>query len=249
MPGIPSTLQILLQERFQKVMQFFVHLGAVIHRVADLVFDDVAKAAAEPVNGYFDRAFVQVEVSCRIGLRNVLRVAGQPGFERFELVGLPCGLVFLRKSGEGAVEKGESPFAVEQALETGCVEVRQLQAGRSVGAGIDCLKGLAGAAFQAMSVIAHVGEEMFRRAEQKGSEPAPLRINVVDTPACQETGEELLCEITRGIFVRGIPPDEGKYRSVIGSAQLAQRGFCIGRIAARLQHSCPLRGDESFRAR
>jgi hypothetical protein len=39
------------QQRFQKVMQLCVHLGAIIHCLANLVFDDFTKAATEAVNG------------------------------------------------------------------------------------------------------------------------------------------------------------------------------------------------------
>src|SRR5437899_1967421 len=80
-------------------MQFFLHLGAVIHRLAYFIFDDFAKAAAESVNGHFDRAFVQVELAGGLGLRNVFGVAGQPGFERFELVliEMKCSYLFLRR--------------------------------------------------------------------------------------------------------------------------------------------------------
>ncbi len=202
-------------------MQFFVHLGAVIHGLAYFIFDHFPKAAAESVNGHFDRAFVQAKLAGGLGMRNVFVVAGQPGFERFELVGLPGGFVFRGENGEGAGEKRESPSAVEQALGTRGVGVWQLQAGRGVSPVIDCLRWLSGAAFQTLDMIAHVGEEMFHRAEQKGAEPAPLRINVVNAPARQETGEELLREIARGIFVRGIPPDEGKNWSIICRAQLA----------------------------
>src|SRR5438874_13615389 len=94
LPRAMSWWLSLLQKCLQKVMQFFVHLGAVIHCLAYFIFDDFTKAAAEPVNSHLDRAFVQVELAGGIGLRNVFVVAGQPGFERFELVGLPDGLVF-----------------------------------------------------------------------------------------------------------------------------------------------------------
>ena len=73
-------------------MQLRVHLGAITHGLANLVLDDFTKAAAEAVNGDLDRAFVQAEPGGGLGLGNVLGVAGQPGLERFEMVGLSGGL-------------------------------------------------------------------------------------------------------------------------------------------------------------
>ena len=51
-----------------------------------------------------------------------------------------------------------------------------------------------------MRVVAHVGQEMFHRAEQKRTEPAPLRFDTIDTLPGQQTREEFLGQIAGRIF-------------------------------------------------
>ena len=73
--------KLFLAQRFQKVPQFFVHLGAIAHRPGDFALDHVAEMAAETVDGDLHRAFGQAELVGRVGLREVFRIAGEPRFE------------------------------------------------------------------------------------------------------------------------------------------------------------------------
>jgi hypothetical protein len=57
-------------------MQLRVHLRAITHRLANLVLDDLAKAAAEAVNGDLHRTLVHAEPGGDLGLGDVLGVAG-----------------------------------------------------------------------------------------------------------------------------------------------------------------------------
>src|ERR1043166_8528701 len=95
------------------------------------------------------------------------------------MTGFPGRLLFLGQRCEGSVQQRERPFAVELALGTGRVGVRQLEAGRGVSARLDGLERLAAATLQSLGVVARVGEEMFHRAEQKGAETASLRVQGV----------------------------------------------------------------------
>src|SRR5437879_12438721 len=113
-------------------MQFFVHVRAVTYRLAYFAFDDFTKAPAQPVDGYLYCAFIQTELLAGVGLGNSFGVAGQPGFERVELVRLPRGLVVLSDGGKSPIKERERPFAIELAVGTGGVRVSKLQAGRGV---------------------------------------------------------------------------------------------------------------------
>jgi len=193
-------------------------LGGITHRLANLALDDLTKAATEAVNGDLDGAFVHAEPGGGLGLGNVLGVAAEPGLERFKLVRLSGSRVFLSQRSEGAVQQRQGPFAVELAVGTRRIRVGQLQAGRRVSPRLERFHGLAGAAFQAMGVVAHIGLKMLHRAEQKGAEPAPLRVHGRDALPGEQAGEKFLREVAGGVFVRRGAPDKREDRRVIGSA-------------------------------
>src|ERR1051325_10887709 len=126
------------------------------------------------------------------------------------MTGFTGRLLFLGHRCEGSVQQRERPFAVELALGTRRFGVRQLEAGGGVSARLDGLERLASAALQTLGTVARVGEEMFHRAQQKGAETAPLRVQCVQAGPGEEAGEEFLREVAGGVFVRRVASDESE---------------------------------------
>src|ERR1019366_7138113 len=96
-------------------------------------------------------------------------------------------------------------------------------------------------------MIAHVGQEMFHRAQQEVAETPALRVHRVQPLPGEQAGEELLGEVARRFFVWRVATHEGKYRRVVGTAQFRQGRLCFRRVTARLQHPRPLRRGEDGR--
>src|ERR1039458_3002878 len=93
-------------------------------------------------------------------------------------------------------------------------------------------------------MVVLVGEEMFHRAEQKGTEPPAPALHGVEAAPCQEPGKKLLRQFARRLLVTSTAPEKSENRCVVGGAEIAQCRLRLRRIAARLQHLRPLRGDK-----
>ena len=105
----------------------------------------------------------------------------------------------------------------------GALRVGQLQAGRGVGPRLERFQRLAGAAFQAVGVLAHVGQEMFDRAQagRNGTGLAPAA--PLSKPCRASRRAKNSCVSSRAASSSGaLAADEGKDRRVIGGAQIAQ---------------------------
>ena len=96
-------------------------------------------------------------------------------------------------------------------------------------------------------MIAHIGEEMFDRAEQEGAETPALLLDGVESLPREEAGEELVRQFARRVFLPAFPLKEREYRRGVGGAQITPGGFRLRGITACLQHLRPLGGDESGR--
>ena len=133
----------------------------------DLGFHVVAEAAAEAVDGNFEGGFVHVERAGGFGLGEVIRVAGEPGFEGFEELLFVFGFVFFGELGEGAIEDGEGPFSIEFEFGGKRVRIGDLDfGGGGGGVVVEGLERGAGVAFGGLVAVVHVGEEMFYGGEE-----------------------------------------------------------------------------------
>src|SRR5262245_106380 len=185
-------------------------MRGIVQRLANLGLDQFAEAAPQTVNRNFYGAFIGAELAGSVRLGKILRIAREPWLERFEMRGFSGGRVFFGQGSERPVEDRQCPSAIKLAIRTRDVRIGQLQAGRSVGSGVDGFNRLACAALQPARVVVHVREKMFDGAQEERTETASLWIDVVDAVPGQEAGEEFLGEIARGIFVRDLTADESK---------------------------------------
>src|SRR5262245_15523846 len=109
-------------ERRLEVAELRVDRRRILHGLADLVAQQLAVAASQPVDGDLDGSLRHVQLGSERGLRSV-PLLGQETPEALEEVLLAGGAELLAQPGQDLLEQRERPAALEEPLR-GCVVAR-----------------------------------------------------------------------------------------------------------------------------
>src|SRR5437879_181766 len=128
-----------------------LHLGLdlarIVERLRDFALDDLAKTAAQPMNGHFGSPFIQPKLPRSIGLGQIFGIAREPRLERFKMARFAGSFLLLLECREGAVENRHRPFAIELTIRAGCIWIGHLQCRGSIAPGFEWFDNLTAASF------------------------------------------------------------------------------------------------------
>lgn len=207
--------------------EFFFGLGWVTEGLGDLGAEEFAEAFAEAVDGDFEGAFGDAEAAGGFSLGGGRVIAGEPGFEGFEVVGFVFGFEFLFEREEGAAHDFKGPFAIEVAVgrdSGGVGDLERFSFGGVVAGLVEGFGGDATTAFLALGTLAVFGEEMFECAEEVGAEAAAGFFRAGESATGENAGEEILREFTGFVFAAAFFAEESEDGVVISAAEFAERG-------------------------
>lgn len=178
----------------EQVADLVVHLGRVGQRGGDLLAEQVAVPAAEPVGGHPRGPLGRPEAG---GDRRVRRCVGVPVEHAAEgLEGRPlAGLVVLpAEPVEHPPQQGQGPGPVEDAVRG--QPVGQLAGVLALGpCRVDREDGPAAPALPGVLPVAAVSEEMGAHRAQKRAEPPAGRVGLRQQAPLQGAGEEVLGQV------------------------------------------------------
>jgi len=229
-------------ERLHEVAQLGLDFGWRVHGLRDLVAEQLAVAAAQAVDGHAGGAFAEAGGAGGVGVAEVFAVGGEEGFQGRELGGTAgVGELGLEPANR-AVEQGQRPLAVVEAV------------GGKRGGGERLILGferverdgrLRAAALEGAGAVPFVREEALEGGEQKGAETAFARVGTLNPALLQQPGEKSLREVLRIVDGMAAPAHIGVERWPVGAAQggerlVGERGVAV----AGMEHERPMGGGE-----
>lgn len=176
------------------------------------------------MDGNFEGAFGGVHLAGEGGVGD-FGLAEEEGLEEFEVFGAAVAEELAAQVFDDAVEDGEHPAALEDAL------------GGFLGGGFALVALFAGgefegdeeaaAAFLRALAVLFVGDEVFQRGQDEGAKAAFGGVGAVEVAAFQEAEEELLGEVL-GLIGRGAAAAQvGVERIPVASAERDEGGVGI----------------------
>ena len=185
----------------------------------DFLPQDLAITLTQTVDGGFEGAFVQAELSGQKSIRLGVMFADQAGFEGFEEIGLAFGAAFGGEPLEHGFQQREGPAALKDLIGRGRVG-RFLPVARLGGVELQGHEPGGPAALLGVGSIPLVGEKIPEGGEQKGAKPAALAVGAGQPVPLQQTGEEFLGEILGIRRVVTAPANIGIKWIPIGGAKM-----------------------------
>ncbi len=129
------------------------------------------------------------------------------------------------------VEQGQGPPPFEEAL-GGQVEARLAAETRFRHQNVNRDQGPAAAAFDGPLPVVVPGQVVGAAGHQERTKPSPLRLQAAEVFAFPQPGKEPLDEVSRGLGVVPLAPDEGIEGIPVVAAESFQRRAGLGRVGA-----------------
>ena len=198
--------------------------GRIAHRPADFLAQNLAITGAQSLRIFAQRCCrpPQPRRQLVVGDR-FFAIRREVGLERFKQGCFASKSALLRKASERLPKQGLSPLAIVNPIRLPAFVARDLVFRFRNGRLIERLANFSAAPLLSLLAIARIGDEMFQRAEEKGTEAALLAISSEVGAIPNEFGEKSLRQILRILGPNPFASQKKIKRPPINSAKLRER--------------------------
>lgn len=211
--------------------------------VGHLLAQDISVTFPQTVKGLLDGVLAHSQFARDLRLRRAVGIVRQLFLEALEECSLPARAKFILQPRQHLVEHAQGPASFVYLIGgqvAGGFWLAPLM-GQNL---IERNRLFAFTPFDRACPVPLVGEKMFQRNEQVGSEMSLLAPDRIEVLALQEAREEFLGQILRFLRPVAFPPDESIKGSPITAAKLIEGLLGRGGGALGRQHDAPARGEE-----